>query len=382
MKIFFPLLSALALLSSPDARAGSSGVTFTAEEIAANVANSKQISETAATCLTRTWNEHKSFYEQRKYSKFYGNRHPKYKTVQGRKNALLSLLPALAKRVRKGDSAAIAELNARERELETTSCIGLAMQCLGEGFVSAGMDGTWSKIKTWVGRSNEDGEYLFYGTDLQKALVDLGWKSIYWNPALSQNAEWDRLEQAFNPLKEGKEWNPVWGGHVVRWASVLRQKNYYGIPVHDIQTLVNFGVNPPAEFKQAPFFVATAHAGYHVFPGFNGQVIEAHSMRELSSKDNIEVGMFNPLYQPVNGVANGNGAPKWTRSEHYRSGMIVVPPGYISDKPYITPAPTVNVPPNGTKPPVRDDRRERRRDRDWEDEDDGEDEWWGRPWWR
>lgn len=74
-------------------------------------------------------------------------------------------------------------------------------------------------------------------------------------------------------------------------------------------------------------------------------------MRELKSSQNLEVGMFNPLYQPVNGVEGGNGAPRWTRSEHYRSGVIVVPPGFIADKPFTVPSAAVNTPPDGTVPP-------------------------------
>jgi hypothetical protein len=348
---------ALTLLGSAQAFAGASPVVFTEQEIADNVTNAPVISEAAAACLNRTWTEHNEFYAKRKYSKFYGSRNPKYKTVEGRKAALLKLLPELAKKVKKGDAAAIAELDMREKELSTTSCVGLAIKCLGEGFKAANMNETWTKIMAYVGRSDASGTPMFYGTDLQKALVDLGWKSLYWNPDISRNQTWDELERAFNPLENGKEWNPVWGGHVERWTSVSRKKGYYGIPVTDIRTLVNFGVTPPAEFKKPPFFVGTAHAGYHVFPGFNGNVIEAHSMREMGSKDNMEVGQFNPLYQKVNGVAGGNGAPKWTRSEHYRSGVIVVPPGYISEKPFTVPGAAVNTPPDGTVPPdaPRDD---------------------------
>jgi hypothetical protein len=372
------LCIAISAFASTSALAGASGVSFSRDEIDANLANSAIISETAANCLARTYDKHLRFHRLRGYSKFYGNRRKDYKTPQGRKDALLKLLPDLAARVKRGDKAAINELNMREKELENTSCVGLALQCLGEGFAAAKMDDTWRKIYRWLGREGEDGSPLFYGTDLQKALVDLGWKALYWNPDLSQNQEWDRLERAFTSPKDGKEWAPVWGGHALRWSSVLRQKNYYEIPIHDIQTLVNFGVRPPEEFKMAPFFVGTAHAGYHVFPGYRGQVIEAHSMRSLAGIDNIEVGPFNPLDQPINGVANGTGAPKWTRSEHYRSGVIVVPAGYISEKPYTTPRPAIGTPPNGTKPPKRDDSRdrERERERDRDRNRDRDCDWW------
>jgi hypothetical protein len=342
MRIIIALFALSPLLS----HAGTSGVAFTPEEVAASRANSAKIAETAAACLQSTWAEHKAFYKKNGYSKFYGSRRPDYATVDGRKAELMRILPELANRVRAGNPAAIAELSRREAELETTSCVGLAMKCTGEGFSAAGMNSTWSKIYSWLGRPGSDGQPLFEGTDLQKALVDLGWDSLYWNPDVSQNEIWDQMDRQLNPLQPGKEWMPVWGGHAELWAEVLHRHIYYGIPISDIQTLVNFGIAPEDDFKQAPFFVGTAHAGYHVFPGFAGKVIEAHSVRDLDSVDNMQLGPFNPLNQPENGVESGNGSPRWTRSEHYRSGVIVVPPGFLPPKPYITPPPAVNVPPN------------------------------------
>ena len=56
------------------------------------------------------------------------------------------------------------------------------------------------------------------------------------------------------------------------------------------------------------------------FPGLAGKVVEAHSMRTMIAKDNIEVAPFNPL-------ATG-GAPRWTSSEKYRSGLIAVPSAF------------------------------------------------------
>ncbi len=342
-------LFALSLfLVAPVARAGYDDPmpTFSQAEIAADQQNAQVISNTAAACLQNTWDTHISFYNSHGYSKFYGNRRTDYKTADGRKEALLKILPDLANRVRSGDEAAISELNARERQLETTACVDLARKCLGQGFHAAGMDDTWAKIDAWVKRSGPDGRPLVFGTDLQKALVALGWKSLYWNPDLTHNEAWDNAEQNAYPPKQGMKWNPVWGGHALRWASVRNQRQYYGIPIQDIQTLVNFGTNPPADFQSVPFFVGTAHSGYHVFPGFNGRVIEAHSVRELKSIDNMQIGPFNPLYQDMNGVAGGNGSPKWTNSEHYRSGVVVVPPGFLPDKPFAVPPPSTSTPPD------------------------------------
>lgn len=361
--MFIPIF--IAALTSVQAVAGASGVEFSAQEISDSNRNATLISETAAACLSRTYDTHLRFFQRRKYSKYYGNRHPKHKTEDDRKKVLLKLLPELARRVRRGEPEALRELQQRSRELEATSCIGLAVNCLGEGFEKAGMKDTWSKIFKWIARKDSDGSPMFYGTDLQKALIDLGWKSLYWNPDISQNAAWDQLEQDINPLQYGKVWNSAWGGHALRWSEVRRKKSYYGIPVQDIQTLVNFGTSPPADFKQVPFFLGTAHAGYHVFPGFNGKVIEAHSMRELNSRENLEVGEFNPLNQPINGIPGGTGAPRWTRSEHYRSGMMVVPPGYIADKPYSPLGPARNAPrfpgEGGYDKDDDDDYRDRRR---------------------
>ena len=57
-----------------------------------------------------------------------------------------------------------------------------------------------------------------------------------------------------------------------------------------------------------------------VFPeGGHDKVLRAcHIIKEERiARDNIEVAPFNPLAQ--------GGAPRWTRSEKYRSGLIAVP---------------------------------------------------------
>lgn len=342
-KLLFGIVSILSIQSTTGF-GSSSGLEFSPEEIESSLQNSKVISEVAATCIDRTFQTHTEFFKKRGYSKFYGNRHPKHKTEMDRRKVLLSILPSLRNRINDRDPKAPAELTKRVKELESTSCVGLAMQCLGEGFQAAGMGETWDKIFVWLGRPGHDGAPMHYGTDLQKALVDLGWKSLYWNPDISQNSAWEKSEAEINPLEKDKKWNPIWGGHSYRLSLVLRDRDYYGVPVHDIQTLVNFGISPPAEFKSIPFFLGTAHSGYHVFPGTKGNVIEAHSMRELKSESNLEMGEFNPLDQPMNGQPNGRGAPVWTRHEHYRSGIIVVPPGYIADKPFEVPGPAMGAP--------------------------------------
>lgn len=39
--------------------------------------------------------------------------------------------------------------------------------------------------------------------------------------------------------------------------------------------------------------------------------------REINTVDNIQSSVFNPI--------GDGGGPRWTRSEHYRSGIMVVP---------------------------------------------------------
>jgi hypothetical protein len=343
------LLSATLFLGLlPAAHAGASGPAFTQEEIEASQERSLQIADTAASCLREQERIHLKFYQDHGYSKFFGNRNPKNKTPDNRMLVLLKILkPSLFSEADRAELekrkilsltdflAYIRDVNTgvyqevlrlkpqlarRERELVTSSCVGLALRCLGEGFKSAGMGSTWDKI--W---EHEKINNNFYGTDLLKALVDLGWTSLYWNPDPSQNAVWDQEDKKLNPLTEGRRWMPVWGQHADYYATAMSPRNprYFGIPIEDSKTLVGFQKQPPMSFQNVPFFVGIAHGGYHVFPGTMGRVIEAHSMRSLNAKDNLEFSRFNPLDQ------ESHGGPRWTNSEHYRSGVIVVPPGTL-----------------------------------------------------
>jgi hypothetical protein len=186
------------------------------------------------------------------------------------------------------------------------------MQACERGFNATGMPNTWKKIHAQLKIDQK-----FYGTDLQIMLQQLGWKLYYWNPDPSKNAAWDADDQKLNPLKPGRKWMPVWGGHALRYASAKNKSIYYDAAIDNSTKLVGFIKSPPASFKTVPVFVGIAHAGYHVFPGRRGDVIEAHSMRQMIAEDNIEVAPFNPL--------GTGGAPRWTNSEKYRSGVIAVP---------------------------------------------------------
>jgi hypothetical protein len=250
----------------------------------------------AADFLDWVYADHIAFFDRWGVSKYYGNRKPEHRTYELRVRQLRKF----------GKPVSLADLQV------ATACVTLAMQAVEHGFNATGMANTWKKILNQLKIDQK-----FYGTDLQIMLQQLGWKIYYWNPDPSRNAAWDADDQATNPLKPPRKWMPVWGGHALRHASVMNKGIYYETKVDNATALVGFKTNPPAAFRTVPIFVGIAHAGYHVFPGRRGDVIEAHSMREMIARDNIEISPFNPL-------ANGGG-PRWTRSEKYRSGLIAVP---------------------------------------------------------
>jgi hypothetical protein len=262
---------------------------FSSAEIKKHRDTLSVFTDAAADFLDWVYDDHLKFYAKWGVSKYYGNRKPEHRTRELR-----------IKQLRKfGKPEFLVD------QQVSTACILLAMQACEHGFNAAGM----SKI-----------DQKFYGTDLQIMLQQLGWKLYYWNPDPSQNAKWDAEDQALNPLKAGRKWMPVWGGHALRYASAKNKATYYDAHVDNAADLVGFGKVQPGSFKNVPFFVGIAHAGYHVFPGLAGKVVEAHSMRTMIAKDNIEVAPFNPL-------ATG-GAPRWTNSEKYRSGLIAVPSAF------------------------------------------------------
>jgi len=353
----FPIFAALILsFTSSLAMASSSGLFFSQEEIAANRRNAAEISKKSVACLQTYWKEHSEFFAKNGYSKFYGNRNKRYATPEFRRYAIMKIIyPNL---IREGDegfmkaakariegtepddtyigfgefakfassrdrgvAAELArikpDLVKREKELKDISCVDLTRRCLGAAFDAVGMEATWDKIDAHV-RANG-----VSGIEMQKSLVDLGWVSLYWNPDPSQNQAWDEEDKVLTPLAPGRVWMPVWGGHFLRHLGAIRKNDYYGVPIHDNRTLVGFQRQTPAVFKKVPFFVGTAHSGYHVFPGTFGQVVEGHSLRSLRSKDNLEFSQFNPLDQ------ENHGGPKWTNTEKYRSGVIVIPPGMM-----------------------------------------------------
>jgi hypothetical protein len=269
---------------------------FTAAEIRKHRENLPVFTAAAADYLDWVYADHIAFFRKWGVSKYYGERKPEHRTYNSRVQQLRKF----------GKPTFLAD------QQVATACIVLAMQSMERGFNATGMTSTWKKIHNQLKIDQK-----LYGTDLQIMLQQLGWKLYYWNPDPSKNAAWDAEDQQLNPLKAGRKWMPVWGGHALRYASAKNNGVYYDSKVDNSTALVGFKKTPPAAFKDVPVFVGVAHAGYHVFPGRRGDVIEAHSMREMIAEDNIEISSFNPL-------ASGGG-PRWTRSEKYRSGLIAVP---------------------------------------------------------
>ena len=269
---------------------------FTSTEKSKHRNSLGKFTDAASDYLDWVYADHIAFFKQWGISKYYGNRKPEHQTKELR----------IAQLKKYGKPAFLAD------QQVATACVTLAMQAMERGFNATGMPNTWRKINDQMRIGQK-----FYGTDLQIMLQQLGWKIYYWNPDPSKNAEWDAEDKKLNPPKDAGKWRPEWGGHALRYASVTNKGIYYNSKVDNATKLVGFKKSPAPSFKDVPIFVGIAHAGYHVFPGRGGDVIEAHSMRTMNSIENIEFSKFNPM-------ASGGG-PRWTASLKYRSGLICVP---------------------------------------------------------
>jgi len=264
-------------------------ITFTTAEKQAHDANVATITRVARKYLEDTWNTHIAFHQRHGVSKYYGDRNQSLNTRAKRVAALQAA----------GKPTSLVD------QLQPTSCVGLVLNSLAAGFREPGdtnLEKAWKKAYDYTRLNDVDGSALL------DALQKLGWKLLYWNPEPQNNEKWDR-EDGDRKSK---------GSHAWRYYTVMNRGTYYHNKVDDKSTLVGFGTSVPASFRNVGYFAGVAHAGYHVFPGFNGDVIEAHSTRRLTSIDNLEKSAFNPL-------ARG-GAPRWTSSEKYRSGLIGIPP--------------------------------------------------------
>jgi hypothetical protein len=275
------------------------GIEFSEEEKALHASRIETITKTSADCLERKFENHINFFNTFGVSLYYGNR--RYTKGWGRRFAngrwLTPIKPELQKR------RLDLEL---EDSMLSISCVDLALTCLREGFQEAELMHQWNKVRSFVPNK--------IGNRLQHALQALGWKILYWNPDPSKNVEWDEDDRRVAP---GNPLN-VWGNHEAHYNNVMRRNRYLYNHVDDKESLVGFRTDAPEFMKDIPFAIGTAHAGYHVFPVSYGDAIEAHSTRSLFSIDNLEYSPFNPL--------EVGGGPRWTRTEKYRSGIIVIPP--------------------------------------------------------
>jgi hypothetical protein len=209
-----------------------------------------------------------------------------------------------------------------QSEMNHISCINLSRNCLSEAFHAAGQDDFWKKIDDYNMAHHNSGPYILVG------LQALGWKIMYWNPDPSRNADWDKWDHERYPTNKQKEW----GDHSYIYNVQIPQHKYMTFDVDDTTTLVGFKTSPPKAFTSQPFFIGIANGGYHVFVGSLGNVIEAHSARDPLGFDNLQNTPFNPIKIGMNPpmtkepIEGGGGAPLSTDDEHYRSGMLAVPP--------------------------------------------------------
>ena len=310
MKFLSVLTSVLFICTAQAAYKGS--VSFSSQEVANHAAKTSKLLSVSKNCLEEYKQRHISFYRsncirlsdgnKRCLSKFYGDRRFTKKRVEFRSDG--QRLSSLSAELRKqGFNPALIN------QMESTSCVGMAISCLRKGFRATNQMDQWNKIARFY-RANAVG-----GTSIQYALAKLGWRTFYWNPEStstinSETKKWDAQE---------KNWKSK-GWHNYRYIRVMNHNRYWFNYIDDKYTMTGFGEGTPQVLHSVPFWVGTAHTGYHVFPGTYGNVIEAHSTRGITSINNMEFSVFAPM-------KNGGG-PRWTATEKYRSGMIVLPPGY------------------------------------------------------
>ncbi len=284
-------LLALLVLPSLSYAAFIGTIEFTPQEISEHQTDVSTIVPAATECLNKTYAHHLSFHRRYGISPYYGDQSKFGKLTYTERRAFLRSI---------GKSEDLVN------QMQSISCVGLAMRCLSQGFAAAGKTPIWKRLEAHLKLNAVD------GTALQYSLRKLGWKTLYWNPNTTLNNQWDSEEKFRNPENLGRSW----GYHAYRWSTVTKNMKYYDNPVDDRATLVNFGTRLPKVFKQVPFYLGSAHTGYHVFPGTYGQVIESHSLRDIRDITTIESSEFNPLTE--------TGGPQGTMY----SGLVAVPPGY------------------------------------------------------
>jgi hypothetical protein len=268
-------------------------ISFTEEQIKIHMDNIINLTSESDICLKDHLNRHLDFFKKYGISAYYGEKSAFSKMSQSEK---LSFLKS-----KKLDPKMI-------NELVGISCVGLALRCLERGFKITNQESTFQQLLSFVKLNDVD------GTSLQYGLSKLGWKTLYWNPNTDKNKFWDFEEKLLDP-KNKKHFR---GFHEENYVAVKNKKRYFMNSIDDASLLVNFGNNEPSFLKSIPFYIATAHMGYHVFPGSYGTVVEGHASRAITDESTIESAPFNPL--------DNHGAP----NGKYRSGIMSIPPGYLN----------------------------------------------------
>lgn len=274
-------------------------IKFSKREIRNHANEADFIAQEAARCLRGKLQEHLDFYNQYGISPFFGDQSRYGKLSWGDRKTHLS---NLSRQLNRSFPKNMVE------KIKPVSCIGLALQCLEYGFHEVGSHKVWKKVKDY------SASYAHSGLALQHALQQLGWTSVYWNPDTSKNAKFDEIDKRKKPTNARN----YWGHHKYTYeVNVLKKGRYFFNKVDNHKYLVDFDESVPASFSRIPFFLGVANLGYHVFPGFEGTVIEGHSTRKLTDVKTVETSPFNPLMR--------GGGPRGS----YFSGLMVVPPGYV-----------------------------------------------------
>ncbi len=271
-------------------------ITFTQSQISDHQRALPRIMEVASECLKRDYQRHEKFFKKWGISPFYGDNSSFAKSTPAEKRAYLQRYKKYSEK----------QIDYFLKTLEPTSCIGLTLKCLGEGFSAAGEKEVWQRLKTFTVQNGVTGGALMEG------LQNLGWSLVYWNPDVSQNTKWDEREKAEFPDNPKK----IWGFHEYNWKTVNSKRKYLYNTVDDVTSYINFGKGMPRGIEKVPFFVGIAHMGYHVFPGTFGYIIEGHSTRQLHDSQTIETSPFAPL--------RDGGGPRGK----YFSGLVAIPPRF------------------------------------------------------
>lgn len=312
MKKLVLIATFITLITQSNSHAKFKGeINFTPAEIADHFLKSSEQAQLAKDCLEDYKQQHLNFYYSHCrrtssgticLSKYYGDqRYSKRRNQRTANGKPLAYLPDELSRY--GFDRSLVN------QMENMSCVGLALKCLSRSFHQTNQAAVWKRILAYTKLNNVD------GSALQEALRGLGWKVYYWNPAQKN----DLLRRARIWDMEEQNWQSK-GYHAYRWIIMNRKGTYWNNTVDDYQTLLGFEFGTPSFLYQVPFWVGTAHTGFHVFPGTYERVVEAHSLRSILDPTILEFNFFAPMNQAT------GGGPRWFTQGKYRSGLIAVPP--------------------------------------------------------